>query len=372
MHWYKVVKEVRGNRYLYLQHSYRVGGRKNPSTLNIYCGRADDGASWRRADARKESGAGDGWATICYHDFAAFAAEFAPVKNIARPDGPFGGCLYGADAEGREHVERVAREDTGQVWTLLWENDRETLVDGLREGRAVVGYFISRKRALPGRRYATPIEYAHKTPSEPALAVDERAFVDELLDMSKPFAKHGTVDARWDLRPTKAAAWAHTEAYEIAPRMGVTVKTQITKGRSNGAPVYNWLADSISVPDLTRYRAGLGLSAQEHHTMAMLHETVHATMKRLRRERPRTRGAYVREELVAEIGAWVVARRLGITPQSHDAARWYLQHYWGYVADRDATRVWVEREVAKAADFIVAHHTQGGWRNPGTDTCVTT
>ncbi len=371
MHWYKVVKEVRGNRYLYLQHSYRIGGRKNPSTLNIYCGRADDGSSWRRADAKKDLAADDGWATIRYHDFAAFAAEFAPVKNIARPDGPFGGCLYAADADGREHVERVARENTGQVWTLLWEADREVLVDGLRDGRAVVGYFISRKRAIGGRRYATPIAYADKAPGEPVLAAAERAFVDALLDMSKPIGTQGSLDARWDLQPTRAKPWAHAEAYEIAARMGVTVKTLIGKGGSNGAPVYNLPSDTISVPDMTRYRAGFGMSAQEQHHMAMLHETVHATMTRLGREQPWTGSERDREELVAEIGAWVVARRLGIAPECHDGARNYLEGYWGAIADRDATRAWVEREVAKAADFIGAYHSKGGWKPVGADTRVT-
>jgi antirestriction protein ArdC len=156
-------------------------------------------------------------------------------------------------------------------------------------------------------------------------------------------------------------------AYEIAPRMGVTVKTQIVKGRSNGAPVYSSKSDSIMVPDVTRYRAGFGMSAEEQHHMAMLHETVHATMKRLGRPVPDSRLAYCREELVAEVGAWVVARRLGCAPRCHDGARKYLEGYWGRIPDRDEARIWVEREVAKAADFIVGHHSKGGWKAPAGD-----
>jgi hypothetical protein len=68
------------------------------------------------------------------------------------------------------------------------------------------------------------------------------------------------------------------------------------------------------------------------------------------------------ESVLAEVGAWVVARRLGCAPRCHDGARKYLEGYWGRIPDRDEARIWVEREVAKAADFIVGHHSKGGWK----------
>lgn len=285
MHWYKVVKTVRGNRYLYLQHSYRIGGRKNPSTLNIYCGRADSNASWRRADDRKHE-----------------------RRPLPRPSD-----------------ERVRRN--------------------------------------LGARDTT-------------LRVSELRLIDELLDMTRPMqSERGSgVAPRWDLRATKAKPWQHTEAFEIAARMGVTVKTLIGKGtgRMAGAPVYNIHSDSIALPDATRYRAGFGMTAEQQHHMAMLHETVHATMRRVGRPVPKNRQEYCREELVAEIGAWVVAFRLGTMPDCADGARYYLQGYWGRIPDRQETLAWVTREVAKAADYIVAHHSTTGWtptqyvRNDGT------
>lgn len=347
MHWYKVVKEVRGNRYLYLQHSYRVGGRKNPSTLNIYCGRADEAASWRRASLRRHEERQKPPQPRHTQHVEVNLHTFLETRTV-RADGEthlFSGRLFrpnGAD------WEKVKAADPACVWTLLEVDGDggETVRKGLHHENRV-GYFITAK-------------------AEPMAGLDasEVTFVDELLDMSKPIGTSGELLARWDLKATKARPWQHVEAYEIATRMGVTVKTQIAKGRSNGAAVYNISSDTIAVPDVTRFRAGFGMSAEEQHLMSMLHETVHATMKRCRRPVERSLSGYAREELVAEIGAWVVARRLGIAPKCHDGARRYLQEYWGCFADRDATRAWVEREVAKAADFIVAHHSKGGWKKP--------
>lgn len=348
MHWYKVVKEVRGNRYLYLQHSYRVSGRKNPSTLNIYCGRADEAASWRRASLRRHEERQKPPQPRHTQHVEVNLHTFLETR-VVRADAEthlFSGRLfrpYGAD------WEQVKAADPDCVWTLLEVagDGGETVRKGLHHENRV-GYFITAK-------------------AEPVAGLDasEVAFVDELLDMSQPTASGGgTVLARWDLKPAKPKPWEHTEAYEIAVRMGVTVKTQIAKGRSNGAAVYSTSTDTISVPDVTRFRAGFGMSAEEQHLMSMLHETVHATMKRLKRGVPHTRSTYAQEEIVAEVGAWLVARRLGIAPQCHDGARHYLQFYWGRFSNRDELRPWVEREVAKAADFIVAHHSKGGWKKP--------
>ena len=63
--WYRVIKTIRGNQYVYMQRTRRVSGRKSPVTESYSLGRLDGGG-------RKRSGVSEGLSGVA---MAIFGVE---------------------------------------------------------------------------------------------------------------------------------------------------------------------------------------------------------------------------------------------------------------------------------------------------------
>ena len=50
--WYRVIKTIKGNQYLYMQRTHRVPGRRSPVPENYYVGRLDGGGRKRKSRVR--------------------------------------------------------------------------------------------------------------------------------------------------------------------------------------------------------------------------------------------------------------------------------------------------------------------------------
>ena len=174
---------------------------------------------------------------------------------------------------------------------------------------------------------------------------------------------------RWDARPRKKGpVLQDPDVLRIGTRMGVPMMSQIWRKRGRrDCPVYNPVEHRISVPDPARYRDVDGCSAERNLYVDTLHEVVHATKLQLGRpahhEAPRNERQHIydREELVAELGANLVARRLGVEPESTVRSQAYLRGYRWRLGDDAEDIAWAIREAKKAADYIVQFHPRGGW-----------
>ncbi len=278
--WYRVVKEIKGHRYVYLQLSWRERGWKNPRTKSKYVGRADDRASWKTA------------------------------------------------------------------------------------GKMVVGFTPKSKEM------------------QPLLVNGEDAFIADLFSGERV---EWQASWHWSKRPRGVVkALPDPEVIELPLRLGVPVVTQIMSTENANKLLAPWeeieeldtpvyVAESepwISLPPLERFRAGRYVTAEQDYMHSLLHETVHATRRMLGRpSRTIGDGAYAEEELVAEVGALLVMRRLGLLDEGLAMSRWYLDHYIGrlwhaYSMEESEDAIWRARaEAVKAADLLVSLHSRGGWQD---------
>jgi antirestriction protein ArdC len=172
------------------------------------------------------------------------------------------------------------------------------------------------------------------------------------------------------LAPVKKNQIIDREVWDLGVRMGVAMTTQMwpmpappITGNPRNTPVYLPKQHRISVPDPGRYRPVDDTSPERSVAIDLLHEYVHSTMKIMDRPRPKSWGIYAREELVAEIGANIMARRLGFEQEDISWSQFYLQHYKRMLkrASADDDTVWAVREARRAATHILQFHTRGGW-----------
>ncbi len=171
----------------------------------------------------------------------------------------------------------------------------------------------------------------------------------------------------WNKQPTKSVPQSDTEVWDLGLRMGVAMVTQMwPMPGANNCPVYSIKHHRISIPDRRLYQ-GNQATAGRRAALDLLHELVHATMKDLGRRRVRgfrDDQDYAREELVAEIGANIVARRLGIEVEDTRSAQVYLAAYRERLENSVTDVAWAINEAKRAADHILKHHSRGGWTAP--------
>ena len=228
--------------------------------------------------------------------------------------------------------------------------------------------------SLPTSQRAS-INITHASPSvtttSPLTVDGEDDFIATM--MTTPASGY-TPAYRW-ARKLKAIGprFADPDALRIGARMGVAMTSQIQPqpGRNN-CPMYLPRLHRISVPEPTFYVDADGCSAERNLYVDTLHEIAHATKRDLKRpysadapvsERER---CYNREEIVAELAANLVARRLDIAPENPHRSQAYLAAYARYLSEDDVD--WAITEAQRAADYMLQFHPRGGWRQPVTTT----
>jgi len=188
--------------------------------------------------------------------------------------------------------------------------------------------------------------------------VDEPAFIATLFDPEK---KAAAFVKPWSKRYSakKRDVVIDPRVFKVAIAMGLAATTRPWAGRrtSNEMSDGAWHIKSdnrLQMPDATRF-----VSAGEFHKV-FFHELTHATRdERHVGRKPRFGGhsfsdEYCEEELVAEMSAQLVVRRLGIGDGDISQSAYYLQTYLRRCSDPTAARAWAEREAIRAADYLVA------------------
>jgi hypothetical protein len=149
--------------------------------------------------------------------------------------------------------------------------------------------------------------------------------------------------------------------FKIATAMGIAGTTRSWSGRSamggfmtDGA-WYERMTDRLQMPDVTRFTSTAAFY------LTFFHELAHATKTEGRLHRvPRAEiveyglEIYVEEEIVAELTAQIVTRRLALGDGAIDLSADYLQSYLMRCREPDEARAWAEHEALRAADYLVA------------------
>lgn len=205
--------------------------------------------------------------------------------------------------------------------------------------------------------------------------ISEKAFIDLLLDWQpgdeweKGFSWVGKA-------PNRPMVLQDPEVFDIPRRMGIAVVTATT-GVGHKAPAhlglrptmrtgdpfeqFRHMKPTISMPDAGRWRDVGENTAEKLFGMTMLHEIMHATKGWLGRAEIRTRfgRAYAQEELVAEIGACLLARELGILVDDIGYNRDYIRSWRSRLSNADVERA--VHDARKAAALVRAFHSKGSW-----------
>lgn len=121
---------------------------------------------------------------------------------------------------------------------------------------------------------------------------------------------------------------------------------------------YSPKLDTVTMPELSQFATAKG------HAETLLHELTHSTghSSRLNRfgeqDGPAHFGSpvYAKEELVAEIGAWLLAAHAGIDLDDKQAGA-YVAGWLGALNDDPAMLVWASQRAQKAVDLILGTTT---------------
>lgn len=153
------------------------------------------------------------------------------------------------------------------------------------------------------------------------------AFIDEALGGVAPRPEHERLEA----------AEAVLREWEVRPSFG------------GSRAFYQPSTDSICLPAPDRFETAAAFVA------TWTHEAVHSTGHKSRLKRDLTghmgSASYAREELVAELGAFLLCRRLHVSscPESHAA---YLSHWVEMLREEPRILLKVLSDARKAADLI--------------------
>lgn len=124
--------------------------------------------------------------------------------------------------------------------------------------------------------------------------------------------------------------------------------------KASDSAFYSPSFDTITMPELSQF------ATVEGHAETLLHELTHSTghASRLGRfgeeDGPAHFGSpvYAKEELVAEIGAWLLAAHAGINLDDKQAGS-YVAGWLGALNDDPAMLVWASQRAQKAVDHIL-------------------
>ena len=138
---------------------------------------------------------------------------------------------------------------------------------------------------------------------------------------------------------------------------GGTVDLGWRKKRYEIKAAYN-SRNVLEIPDHTRFRASANATAEQHFAHTFLHEMAHATGLKLECKRAIWNrfgsSAYAREEMVADLTAYIMAHRLGLAPVSLAGVTWYIDNWSRAIKHehRAEARAYAEREALRAADYL--------------------
>lgn len=163
-------------------------------------------------------------------------------------------------------------------------------------------------------------------------------------------------------------AWGPEEPTQAAEAIiaGWTGKPEIAVERGNAPPRYLPRLDKILVPSTGRWE-----QSGEYYT-AVFHELVHATGHKSRLNRALSSWDnmhdYGREEMVAGMGAAMLAGRAGFRELSVDKDAAYVEHWRRVIqADRSAV-IYATQKAQQACDLILNEgHSQAGNGGSGGD-----
>ena len=213
--------------------------------------------------------------------------------------------------------------------------------------------------ARGGNGSAAPVNTTSQATVEVAA---ERQLISDLFDPAK--ASQGW-NYGWAIRgvyrPDAETFALDPGLMRMGPAMGVAMVSRapfdpsVELVRENGA-WYLPSRDRLQIPDHTVFRADGENTVAQSFAHTLLHELAHAT--RFENRSPRARPSYAHEEMVAEITACLVARRIGIGYPDIKASAYYVQLWFGRSAAAGSARVHGEREALRAADYLTAIWTK--------------
>ena len=175
---------------------------------------------------------------------------------------------------------------------------------------------------------------------------DEQALIESLFDPAK---SAGGGKLLWPRRyAAKGGKFTPDKRlFALATTMGVTGITRAWQGNASWERLdgawYNPAVDAVQMPDASRFEE------ESEFNMVFLHELTHATQRRVGRDKRN----YAEEELVAELGANLIARRIGLHPKALRQSAYYLQVWLTRCGSQSASRAFAEREARRAADYIM-------------------
>ena len=376
--WYFVIKVIRGVPYHYKQTSWREGGKVRTRCRCL-----------GRADAPQVTGSvvatGSGGAL---HN-TVVAIEATP---LASPDErrSLKDALH--KIQGRIELDRFAVEliddllrdiDTISLPSLVTALSK--IADEMMERYAqegIIELLAQAKASIAKRLPATPPVTA-ATLSRPAtgrntthLVATDRELIGLLMsgfggkDMWR--LPVGQWQRPWQARraASKAPAKVDARVISLPLKLGIPVSTT-PAARVVGVPAwrqvrdvpcYRMSKDSIQLPDASRF---VGKTSGERGAAfgeALLHELCHgaAAPKRLDIERQKTGVndivGYARDEVVTELAACLIGRRLGLPRYDLYAnARSYIDGWLGKAEAGTLERAELIEDALRVADYVMAH-----------------
>ena len=208
-----------------------------------------------------------------------------------------------------------------------------------------------------------PGPIAANTASHGLNTIGEDAFITELMGGKD---QHWQPGYRWDAGPVHLLGTLRDpDILMIGVHMGVAMTTQMWRDDEEpDCPSYNRRLHRISIPDPARYWEVDGCSAERNLYVDTLHEVAHATQDHFHRPRTANRFLYAREEIIAEVAANLVARRLGVEPESPRRTQAYLAQWAAVVRSANYPHGvdWAIEQAKKTADHMLRFHPRGGWK----------
>jgi hypothetical protein len=187
----------------------------------------------------------------------------------------------------------------------------------------------------------------------PMLQPGEQELLDSLFDE----AHYGLWQHGWrpraPYRPDAAKFVPDKALIKIGTRMGVGMRSRpfpVEWGEQleEAGGWYDEKHNAIQIPDPTRFRYRGRNTPEQLFTNILLHELAHATRPRL--QRPQR--SYAEEEVVAELTANLVARRIGKELRDLSRSTSYIIGWWRECADEEDARAFAIREATRAAAYL--------------------
>lgn len=122
--------------------------------------------------------------------------------------------------------------------------------------------------------------------------------------------------------------------------------------------------DRIVMPPKEAFQAKGPVAGAASYYAVLLHEIVHSTSSAGRLARPIGRQGsrlYLKEELVAEIGAAFLGSAIGLPTELRESHKAYLAGYWSVMKGDIGAFAAAVGDAGQAAEYVLAHRGRAGW-----------